>query len=167
VGAQVTAATFTRDGSRVVIQPGRTRAREIMWARADAALPRWTADLADDGACIRYTLTATRVEPVDEYERPHLDIRIEAHEEGAQHHGPRAVIIVDEWRSMAVALDGYDVADLTEMATGTVSVNHRWVAALLRVSCPMTCVDAVTLFASNADQAIALFACPPLSLVTP
>jgi hypothetical protein len=165
--------TFTRDGDRVVIRPDRARAREIMWYRSDAAIPTWTADVADDGACIRYTLTATRVEAVDEYERPHLAIRIEAHEEGAQHHGPHAVIAVDQWRSMYAALDEYDIVDLTKMAGEMVSVTHRWVAALLRVSAPLNREQVEWLswcHISGMEDSIkinAVLACPPLSLVTP
>jgi hypothetical protein len=169
----MTAPTFTRDGDRIVIHPDRARAREIMWDRSDAVIPTWTADVADDGACIRYTLTATRVEAADEYERPHLDIRIDAHEEVAQRHGPHAVIAVDQWRSMYAALDEYDIVDLTKMAGETVSVTHRWVAALLRVSAPLNREQVEWLSwchisgMEDSTKINAVLACPPLSLVTP
>jgi hypothetical protein len=174
--------TFTRDGDRVVIRPDRARAREIMWYRSDAAIPTWTADVADDGACIRYTMTAIRVEPVDEYERPHLVISIEAHEEGAQHHGPHAVIAADQWRSMYVDLDEYDVADMINVADAAITLTHRWVAALLRVSAPMDRGQAQSLLTTASsrigegqplagmraeDRVIAALVCPLTSLVPP
>ena len=104
--------------------------REVVW---DQVSPReWTADLASDGACIRYTLRATPIPPRDEYALSAARMTVEAHEQGAQHHGPYHVVEVAEWRVLTPVGDDDD--DITERAADAIRACHHWVGLVLRVA---------------------------------
>lgn len=120
------------------------------------------SDLADDGACIRYTLTMVPIPPRDEFSIASTSFHLEAHIEGSQHHGNYPVIVVARWSTSVT-----DLLEIQEQASQSIRVSHHWVAAMLQLSSPMSRFDALQLNLDDMDHSIACLACPALSLVKP
>lgn len=146
--------TFTRDGSRIVICPGKGAwVREFDWSGWGNV---WTADIDD----VCYTLTIADLPSNGDW-LPHLLVTLEARRVGPQQ-AVHAVLIVSQSRPVAAMVD---TPSLLESASTSIRIAHHWVEIILRVSAPMTRDQALDLHLVDLDQALACLSCPPVGLV--
>lgn len=187
----MTADTFTRNGSRIVIRPGPGAwTREFAWyaeplpfvlvgspsglSVTTASRPRepdgypMTTDVpGGDGLAVRYTVHVAGLPAVDGIRM--YRVVLEATEAGAEHHGPHAVIVLSDVVMTAWRFD--EPGEVRESAEGSIRQAHHWVALALRMAAPMDRKQAEWLAAchlcgmDDSSEIVAALQCPPLGLV--